>query len=345
MTSHPCLITSRPHASYAAWAPPANSSLRSCRVSGVGPSDGSSAVSSVDGVGEGLADRVAGDLRTAVLVISGAVAFVLLIACANVASLLLARGSTRQRELAIRSWLYRIAHNECVSMLRRRPPHPTQPLTGREVLPAQGVAERVETAEELRWLRQDLQALPDDQRGALVLRELAGLSHGQIAEVLELHRGMKKGPARERALDLLRMVGIPDPKRRLEAFPHEMSGGMAQRVMIAMAVACEPELLIADEATSALDAVVRHRILELIDEQVRLRGMGLVLISHDLDLVAGYADRVLVMYAGRVVEELQAGRMDAAVHPYTRGLLACRPSLDHPGGELPVLQREAAWLL
>lgn len=167
----------------------------------------------------------------------------------------------------------------------------------------------------------------------------------QLAEMLRLHGKAPRSGLQRRVHELLDEVHIRDPKRVAGLYPHEVSGGMAQRAMLAMMLSAEPDLLIADEATSALDAVVRHRILELIDEQVRLRGMGLVLISHDLDLVAGYADRVLVMYSGRVVEELQGGRMDAATHPYTRGLLACRPSLDHPGGELPVLQREAAWLL
>ena len=166
----------------------------------------------------------------------------------------------------------------------------------------------------------------------------------QLAEMLKLHGKLPRTGAQQRVRELLADVHIRDPKRVVDLYPHEVSGGMAQRAMLAMMLSAEPELLVADEATSALDAVVRHRILDLIDEQVRLRGMGLVLISHDLDLVASYADRILVMYAGRVVEELQGGQLGSATHPYTRGLLACRPSLDHPGSELPVLQREAEWL-
>lgn len=166
----------------------------------------------------------------------------------------------------------------------------------------------------------------------------------QLAEMLRLHGKAPRDGVRRRLLELLEEVHIRNPERVAGLYPHEVSGGMAQRAMIAMMLAAEPDLLIADEATSALDAVVRHHILDLIDEEVRQRGMGLVLISHDLDLVAGYADRILVMYAGRVVEELKGGQMGEAKHPYTRGLLACRPSLDHPGGDLPVLQREAAWL-
>jgi peptide/nickel transport system ATP-binding protein len=165
----------------------------------------------------------------------------------------------------------------------------------------------------------------------------------QLADMLRLHGKAPRRDRMRRVHELLADMHIRDPERVARLYPHEVSGGMAQRAMLAMMLSAEPDLLIADEATSALDAVVRHRILDLIDEQVRRRGMGLVLISHDLDLVAGYADRVLVMFAGRVVEELEAHRMHTATHPYTRGLLACRPSLNHPGGELPVLQREAAW--
>lgn len=166
----------------------------------------------------------------------------------------------------------------------------------------------------------------------------------QLAEMLILCGKVPRTGLQQRVRELLAEVHIRDPKRVAELYPHEVSGGMAQRAMLAMMLSAEPDLLIADEATSALDAVVRHRILDLIDEQVRMRGMGLVLISHDLDLVAGYADRILVMYGGRVMEELQGGQMADARHAYTRGLLACRPSLDHPGRELPVLNREASWL-
>lgn len=167
----------------------------------------------------------------------------------------------------------------------------------------------------------------------------------QLAEMLRLHgKGPRLGVQR-RVRELLAEVHIREPGRVVDLYPHQVSGGMAQRAMLAMMLSAEPDLLIADEATSALDAVVRHHMLALIDEQVRLRGMGLILISHDLDLVAGYADRVIVMYAGRVMEELPAGGMAlAATHPYTRGLMACRPSLEHPGEELSVLNRDPAWL-
>lgn len=166
----------------------------------------------------------------------------------------------------------------------------------------------------------------------------------QLAEMLRLHGKVPRQGVRQRVRDLLAEVHIREPARVADLYPHQVSGGMAQRAMLAMMLSAEPDLLIADEATSALDAVVRHHMLALIDEQVRLRGMGLILISHDLDLVARYADRVIVMYAGRVMEELPAGGMAlAATHPYTRGLMACRPSLDHLGEALPVLERDPAW--
>ncbi|MBA2275339.1 MAG: ABC transporter ATP-binding protein, partial [Chloroflexi bacterium] len=125
----------------------------------------------------------------------------------------------------------------------------------------------------------------------------------QLGEVLEIHRNMKRRAARQRAEELLRMVGIPDPKRRLDSHPHEMSGGMAQRVMIAMALACEPELLIADEPTTALDVTIQAQILDLMRTLQRETGTAIVLITHDLGVVAEMCDRVAVMYAGEIVEQ------------------------------------------
>jgi peptide/nickel transport system ATP-binding protein len=129
-----------------------------------------------------------------------------------------------------------------------------------------------------------------------------------------------------------------------DAYPHELSGGMGQRVMIAMMLAPDPEMLIADEPTSALDATVQAEILRLIEELVSRRGMGLLLISHDLPLVGHFCDRIAVMYAGHVVEELRAGELAQAQHPYTRGLLECMPALSHPKHRLPVMVRDPAWL-
>jgi peptide/nickel transport system ATP-binding protein len=165
----------------------------------------------------------------------------------------------------------------------------------------------------------------------------------QIAEAWATH---KRGPAREArdaAMALLEQVLIRDPRRVFGAYPHELSGGMGQRVMIAMMLAPEPDLLIADEPTSALDATVQAEILRLIDRLVSDRGMGLMLISHDLPLVSRFCDRVAVMYAGRVVEEIAAKDLHAATHPYTRGLLDCMPRLDAPRARLPVLARDPAW--
>lgn len=165
----------------------------------------------------------------------------------------------------------------------------------------------------------------------------------QLLEMLRLHTRLSPEQAGARALELLHEVDIRQPERVLRAYPQEISGGMAQRVMIAMMLAGEPRVLIADEATSALDSLTRQTILELIETQVRKRDMGLVLISHDLDLVARHADRVLVMYAGRIVESLAADRLAEARHPYTRGLLACRPELGRAGQPLNTLQRDPAW--
>ena len=148
----------------------------------------------------------------------------------------------------------------------------------------------------------------------------------QLSEVLEIHRNMKRTAARARALDLLRMVGIPDPERRLESYPHELSGGMAQRVMIAMALACEPDLLIADEPTTALDVTIQAQILDLIRNLREETGTAVILITHDLGVVAEMCDRVAVMYAGEIVEQTDVITLfRQPMHPYTRGLIASIP--------------------
>ena len=166
----------------------------------------------------------------------------------------------------------------------------------------------------------------------------------QIAEAWATHRRGSAREARDAALSLLEQVLIRDPRRVYDAYPHELSGGMGQRVMIAMMLAPQPDLLIADEPTSALDATVQAEILRLIDRLVTDRGMGLMLISHDLPLVSRFCDRVAVMYAGRVVEEIAARDLHAATHPYTSGLLDCMPRLDAPRARLPVLARDPRWL-
>ena len=160
----------------------------------------------------------------------------------------------------------------------------------------------------------------------------------QVGEVLEIHRNMQRKAARARALDLLKMVGIPDPERRLKAFPHEMSGGMAQRVMIAMALACEPELLIADEPTTALDVTIQAQILDLIRALREQTGTAVILITHDLGVVAEMCDRVAVMYAGEIVEEASTIELFRDPrHPYTRGLINSIPVVGETRDELAVI--------
>lgn len=161
----------------------------------------------------------------------------------------------------------------------------------------------------------------------------------QIAEALVTHRRLGRREVDERIHAMLDAVRINDPERVAKLYPHEVSGGMGQRVMIAMMLIPEPELLIADEPTSALDVSVQAQVLDIIDELVRNKGMGLILISHDLNLVSRYCDRILVMNAGVVVEECGAGQLDQASHPYTRGLLAAMPTINETRDELPVLDR------
>lgn len=161
----------------------------------------------------------------------------------------------------------------------------------------------------------------------------------QIAEALVTHQKLGRKEVQQRILDMLVAVRINDPERVAKLYPHEVSGGMGQRIMIAMMLIPEPELLIADEPTSALDVSVQAQVLDIIDDLVTRKGMGLILISHDLALVSRYCDRILVMNAGRVVEECAAGQLDKAQHPYTRGLLAAMPVIDETRDELPVLDR------
>jgi peptide/nickel transport system ATP-binding protein len=166
----------------------------------------------------------------------------------------------------------------------------------------------------------------------------------QVAEAWRTHKGGSKKQAMEAAIDLLDQVKIRNPREVAYSYPHEVSGGKGQRVMIAMMLAPDPELLIADEPTSALDATVQAEILRLIDDLVDSRGMGLILISHDLPLVSHFCDRVMVMYMGQVMEELKASELNSAQHPYTKGLLNCIPSLTHPRDRLPVMTRDPEWL-
>jgi peptide/nickel transport system ATP-binding protein len=166
----------------------------------------------------------------------------------------------------------------------------------------------------------------------------------QIEEALLIHNRTSKRVARERTYEMLRAVKIREPERVYRAYPHEVSGGMGQRIMIAMMMIPEPDIIIADEPTSALDVTVQLQVLAVLDDMINERGMGLIFISHDLNLIASFCDRILIMYDGRVVEECSAAELDRAQHPYTRGLVNCLPRLDGGHDELPVLKRDPSWL-
>ncbi len=167
----------------------------------------------------------------------------------------------------------------------------------------------------------------------------------QIMETLQAHTRVSASEARAQALAALASVQIDDPARVFKLYPHEVSGGMGQRAMIAMMLIAKPDLLIADEPTSALDVTVQLQVLSILDALVVQRGMGLIFVSHDLRLVSSFCDRILVMYAGRVVEELQAGGLANARHPYTQGLLNCLPKLGDDRHPLPTLNRQPEWAL
>src|SRR5512141_308635 len=160
----------------------------------------------------------------------------------------------------------------------------------------------------------------------------------QLAEVLSVHQDLGKDAGQKRAVDLLKMVGVPDSERRADAYPHELSGGMAQRVMIAMALACVPELLIADEPTTALDVTIQAQILDLMRDLRREMGTSVILITHDLGVVAEMAERVAVMYAGEIVEQTDVNTLfDQPLHPYTQGLIGSIPVLGEIKEKLDVI--------
>jgi peptide/nickel transport system ATP-binding protein len=214
----------------------------------------------------------------------------------------------------------------------------------------------VVTAQQLQFDGIDLLRCPPRQRRALRGGRIAMVLQdpkysldpvmrigAQIAETLQTHRPCTLAQARDEVAASLAAVGIEDPARVMQLYPHEVSGGMGQRAMIAMMLIAGPKLLIADEPTSALDVTVQLQVLGILDRLVAERGMGLVFISHDLRLVSSFCDRVLVMYAGRVVEEIAATQLHEAQHPYTRGLLNCLPQLGAPRHPLPTLDRRAEW--
>jgi peptide/nickel transport system ATP-binding protein len=166
----------------------------------------------------------------------------------------------------------------------------------------------------------------------------------QIMEALRTHMDVSRRFARMRTLDMLGAVQIRDPERVFDLYPHEVSGGMGQRAMIAMMLVADPDLLIADEPTSALDVTVQLQVLRILDKLVSERGMGLIFISHDLRLVSSFCDRVLVMYGGQIVEEIAAARLKEAQHPYTRGLLDCLPRMKGSPHPLATLDRKLEWM-
>jgi peptide/nickel transport system ATP-binding protein len=228
-------------------------------------------------------------------------------------------------------------------------------LTGRSIMRLVPPPGRVR-ADRLALLGEDLLALPDramthirGKRVSMVLQDPKFSLNPvmkigrQIEEAYRLHMPHDRSNARMKTIDALRAVKIRDPEAVYHLYPQQLSGGMGQRVMIAMMLIPEPQLLIADEPTSALDVTVQLQVLAILDDLVRERGMSLILISHDLGMVSAFCDRVMIMYAGKVVETVNARDLDKVEHPYARSLLASVPRLGDDRPELPVLQRDAGW--
>ena len=228
-------------------------------------------------------------------------------------------------------------------------------MTGRAVLRLIRAPGRIE-ADAMTFEGQDLMAASEPDLRALRGRRIAMVMQdpkfslnpvmkvgAQLMEGLRQRDHATRAEARAKAIAALQAVQIRDPERVMEAYPHELSGGMGQRVMIAMMLIPDPDLLIADEPTSALDVTVQAEVLNILDDLVKTRGMGLIFISHDLRLVARFCDRVLVMYKGKIVEELAAKDLLQAKHPYTQGLLNCLPRIGGSRGALPALDRNADW--
>ena len=214
-------------------------------------------------------------------------------------------------------------------------PHPGEVMAGSSI--------RLDGEEVTRLNGEALRAIRGRRIGMVFQDPLTSLTPvltvgSQLREAITAHRRLSRADARRRAEELLAEVGMPDPGAGYDAYPHELSGGLRQRALIAIALAGEPALLVADEPTSALDVTVQAQILELLERLRASRGMAVLLISHDLGIVAGRADRVLVMYAGQVVEQRSTGALfrDPG-HPYTRALLQAIPRLDGPGGDLATI--------
>jgi peptide/nickel transport system ATP-binding protein len=212
-------------------------------------------------------------------------------------------------------------------------------------------------ADRLEFMGQDLQRLSESQMRQVRGRQITMIlqdpkfslnpvmrAGDQILEALAIHGRIGRREGRRRVIEILKAVRIRDPERVYNAYVHELSGGMGQRVMTAMMVVTNPMLLIADEPTSALDVTVRMQVLAIIDDLVTQRGMGLIFISHDLNLVGSFCDRILIMYGGRIVESCRASELRNVTHPYSRGLLESLPSIEHPKKVLATLKRDPAWL-
>jgi len=228
--------------------------------------------------------------------------------------------------------------------------------TGRAILGLLSGSARV-SAQKLSLAGQDLRDLPEPEwrklRGKRISMVMQDPKYSlnpvknvgwQVEEPLRLHLRTSRANARKRALAMLEAVQIRDPELVYQLYPHQLSGGMGQRVMIAMMLIAEPDLLIADEPTSALDVTVQNEVLRILDKLVQDRGMGLIFISHNLTIVSSFCDRVLVMYGGKVVEECAATELSKAKHPYTRALIASVPLLTEPRAHLATVTRDPAWL-
>lgn len=204
---------------------------------------------------------------------------------------------------------------------------------------------------------QDLSLMSKKQRSAIRGRDISMILQDpkyslnpvmtvgdQLKEACKINGMRNRLKIKNRTIEMLEAVSINDPERVLNTYPHELSGGMAQRVMIAMMVLPKPDLLIADEPTSALDVTVQHHVLQIMDDLVTQNGMGLIFISHDLNLVASYCDRIMIMYAGQIVEVCDAKKLSEAKHPYTQGLLKCLPNMDGARRDIPTLKRDPSWM-
>jgi peptide/nickel transport system ATP-binding protein len=229
-------------------------------------------------------------------------------------------------------------------------------VSGRAILGLLPQYARVE-ADSIRFKGRELQSLPEKEMREIRGREISMVMQDpkyslnpvttvgdQITEAYTIHRKTSKKEAKQQTLKMLEAVRIRNPEQVYSLYPHEVSGGMGQRVMIAMMLIPEPSLLIADEPTSALDVTVQLQVLAILDDLVSQRGMGLLFISHDLELVSTFCDRVIIMYGGRIMEIVDAGELHNSTHPYTKGLLNCLPKIASSTATLPVLNRDDAWL-